>query len=99
MFDAAATWTALSFFGYAEQHVLPRLLIGIMGPAAMFALKIVVVIPVLYIIDRYTEREGKSPNKYSKAKYTDFTNFLKIVILILGLAPALRDMIRLMAMV
>jgi uncharacterized membrane protein len=102
MFDAAATWTALSFFGYAEQHVLPRLLIGIMGPAAMFALKIIVVIPVLYIIDRYAQQEGHlslSKNSKTKTMHADFTNFLKIVILILGLAPALRDMIRLMAMV
>lgn len=83
MLDASATYVALTFFGYLEQHPLPRLLIGFSNPAAMFLLKIAVLIPVLYIIDRYSE-EG------------DFKNFLKIVILILGLAPGLRDMIRLM---
>ena len=45
-------------------------------------LKLVVLLPVLYIVDRYTE-----PG--------EFRNFLKIVILILGLAPGLRDLIRL----
>ena len=83
MLDASATYVALTFFGYLEQHPLPRFLIGLTNPAAMFLLKIVVLVPVLYIIDRYSE-----PG--------DFKNFLKIVILMLGLAPGLRDMIRLM---
>jgi uncharacterized membrane protein len=41
---------------------------------------------VLWIIDRYGEKGS-------------FNNFLKVVVLILGLAPGLRDTIRLMAMV
>ena len=86
MLDASATYVAMTFFGYLEQHPLPRFLIEMTNPAAMFALKLVVMIPILYMIDRYSE-----PG--------DFRNFLKIVILILGLAPGLRDMLRLMAMV
>ena len=83
MLDASATYAAMTFFGYMEQHPLPRLLIEMTNPAAMFFLKLVVLIPVLYLIDKYSE-----PG--------DFKNFLKIVVLILGLAPGLRDMIRLM---
>ncbi len=83
MLDASATYVAMTFFGYLEQHPLPRFLIGMTNPAAMFLLKLAVLIPVLYIIDKYSE-----PG--------DFKNFLKIVVLILGLAPGLRDMIRLM---
>ncbi len=81
--DASATVTALSLFGYLEQHVIPRALIGFSGEASMFFLKAVVVLPVLWLIDRYTE-EG------------EFRNFLKIVVLILGLAPGVRDTVRLM---
>ncbi len=85
--DATATAFSLSVFGYLEQHVVPRLFIPIMGPAfAMFLLKILVVIPVLWLIDRY----GEPGN---------FNNFLKIVVVILGLAPGLRDTLRLAAMV
>jgi uncharacterized membrane protein len=84
MLDASATFVALAFFGYSEQHPLPRFLIDLSNPAAMFLLKLVVLIPVLYIVDRYSEKG-------------EFRNFIKIVILILGLAPGLRDMIRLMA--
>jgi len=84
MLDASATWAALTFYGYLEQHPLPRLVTDLFTPAGMFLLKLVVMIPVLYIINRYSEAG-------------DYRNFLLILILILGLAPGLRDMIRLMA--
>jgi len=84
--DASATFVALSFFGYWEQHVVPNIFIPMFGPISMFFLKAVVVLPVLWAIDHYGEKGN-------------FNNFLKIVILILGLAPGLRDVIRLMAFV
>ncbi len=84
MLDASATWGALSFYGYLEQHPLPRMFTDSLTPAGMFLLKLIVLIPVLYIINKNTEKG-------------DFKNFLMILILILGLAPGLRDMIRLMA--
>lgn len=81
LFDASSTFTVLQFFGYLgyyEQHPLPNFLISVGGPWIMFPLKIVVVWTVLYLID-----------KYSDDKF--FNNFLKIIILILGLALGLRD--------
>lgn len=83
--DATATVVSLTMFGYMEQHVVPRLFFPFMGPHAMFFLKAAVVIPVLWLLDRYKDEEP------------EFINFLKIVVLILGLAPGLRDTIRLMA--
>lgn len=80
LFDASATFTALSFYGYYEQHVLPTFLIDLFGPWVMFALKIAVILPVLMIIDRYSDDRF-------------FTNFLKIIILILGLALGIRDIL------
>lgn len=82
--DASATFVAVSFYGYIEQHIVPRLLFSITGNASFFALKIIVLLPVLYLVDKYAE-EGS------------FKNFLKIIILILGLAPGLRDLVRLIA--
>lgn len=84
LLDASATFTALSYFGYYEQHVLPSFLIGITGPWVMFPLKIIVVWSVLYIMD-----------KYSKPKDKFFISFLKIIIFILGLALGIRDMLTL----
>lgn len=78
LFDASSTFTALTFFGYYEQHVLPNFLINLSGPWIMFPLKIFVVLPILLIIDRYSEDR-------------QFSSFLKIIILILGLALGTRD--------
>ncbi|NIO44623.1 MAG: DUF63 family protein [Candidatus Aenigmarchaeota archaeon] len=78
LFDASATFIALTFFGYYEQHVLPSFLISISGPWIMFPLKIIVVWAVLALIDRSKE------DVFLK-------RFLKIVILILGLALGIRD--------
>ena len=80
LLDASSTFTALTFFGYYEQHVLPTFLISLTGPWVMFPLKLAVVLPVLWYIDRSKES-------------TLFKNFLKIVILILGLALGVRDML------
>ena len=84
MLDAGATWCALSFYGYLEQHPLPRMFTTLFTPAGMFLLKLLFLIPALYVINRHTEKG-------------DFKNFLLFLILILGLAPGLRDMIRMMA--
>ncbi len=78
LLDASSTFTALTFFGYYEQHVLPSFLINIAGPWVMFPLKIFVVWGVLYLIDKYTD------SVYMK-------NFLKIIIIILGLSQGIRD--------
>ena len=55
-----------------------------LGPQVMFLLKFVVVVPVLYYIDKYTEDR-------------ELSNFLKLVVLVLGLAPAARNLVRLIA--
>jgi len=80
LLDASATFVALTFFGRVEQHVLPTFLINIFGPWIMFPLKIIVVWSVLYAIDKYSE------DKF-------FNNYLKIIILILGLSLGIRDLL------
>ncbi len=87
--DASATYFALKHFGYLEQHFLPRTLFGISDPISFFVLKVIVVLPVLLIIDRATN-DGKASSRA-------FRNLLKLVVLILGLAPGLRDLLRMIA--
>jgi len=82
LLDAAATFTALTFFGFSEQHVLPRAAGFIFGPVSMFILKIAVLLPVLWLIDRYADDE-------------QFKGLLKIAVLVLGMAPGVRDMLTL----
>lgn len=78
IFDATATFTAIQFFGFEELHVVPRLLIGAFSPVAFIIVKVLVVVGILMLIDRYSDDKK-------------FNNFLKLIIAIIGLAPAIRD--------
>jgi len=78
LFDASATFTGVQFFGYTEKHVLPNFLIQQTGAWIMFPLKLCVVITVIYLIDKTIEDET-------------IRRLIKIVILILGLGPGIRD--------
>ncbi|PKP53214.1 MAG: hypothetical protein CVT90_02355 [Candidatus Altiarchaeales archaeon HGW-Altiarchaeales-3] len=79
LFDAAATYTGVQFFNYSEMHVIPGFLIKNLGAWVMFPLKLVVVIFVIYLIDKYM---GEDKN---------IRRLIKIIILILGLGPGIRD--------
>jgi uncharacterized membrane protein len=81
--DATATFVSIDFFPiYTEQHVVPKFFISIFGSASvMYLLKIFIIIPILYLIQKY--REDKQ-----------LSDFLRVCIFILGMAPAVRDIIR-----
>lgn len=88
MMDAAGSFLGITFFGFSEEHVLGRSLIAyaesvgwtIFGSGAwvMFLLKIVVLVPVLYYIDKYSEDMQE-------------TKYIKTIIFVLGLAVGLRN--------
>lgn len=82
MLDATSTFVSISFFSYREQHFLPTFLINMFGPVVMFPLKLLVIGFVLYSFDK--EINDKQ-----------MRTFFKILVLILGLAPGLRDTLRL----
>ncbi|HLD56660.1 MAG TPA: DUF63 family protein [archaeon] len=87
LLDSAATSTALHMYGFREQHPVIRFLYEsfgtIYGSMAFFLVKIVVVFAVLWAFDQYIEDKR-------------LRNFLKIVVVILGLAPGVRDAITLL---
>lgn len=83
IFDASATFVAIDFYPYMEQHVLPNALIGLAGTAlVMFPLKIVIILLALYVIDKYIEDNT-------------IKNMLKLAIFILGISTGLRDLLSL----
>ena len=84
MFDATNTAIALQFFGYSEQHVVPRMFIGLLSPWVFIPIKLIAVIAVLILIDRYSDDK-------------EFNNYLKLVIAILGGATSVRDFLRLIS--
>ncbi|MGB8373635.1 MAG: DUF63 family protein, partial [Halobacteriota archaeon] len=84
LLDATATSFGLTLLPYAEKHVLPNFLIEATGTAfIMYPLKVIVTIPVLFIIDEYLKGESRN-----------LTGLVKLAILTVGLAPAIRDTLR-----
>lgn len=84
MMDATSTYVGVDWFGYHEKHVLPDYLIDLSGTAlVMFPLKLLIILPVLALIDGGL-REDPS-----------LRNLTLLALLTLGLAPALRNTIRL----
>jgi uncharacterized membrane protein len=86
--DGAATYRGLDVYGYGEKHVLPNLLIGAAGTAAvMLLLKFLVITAVVYLLDvAYKEDLDRSPT---------LAWLVKVAVLVLGLAPGIRDALRL----
>lgn len=84
--DASATFVSIQHFGYFEQHVLPRFLIESFGAWVMFPLKLIAIPLILLAIDRWSDDK-------------ELRNWLFICVMILGLAPGIRDTLRLAALV
>ncbi len=83
MLDASSTYIGVDFFGYYEKHVVPTFLINIAGTAIiMYPLKLLILLPVLSMIDKSLEEPS-------------LRNLAKLVLITLGLAPAIRNTLRL----
>lgn len=83
MLDASATFMGISFYGLTAQHVLPKAVIAATHPAVMFPLKLAVILPVLYYLEDVEEEVTR--------------DVLKAIVLTLGLAPGIRDILLIMA--
>ena len=83
MLDASSTYYGVDWFGYYEKHVVPTFLIDLTGSAAiMFPLKLAILLPVLYMIDKSMQEPS-------------LRNLTKLTLITLGLAPAIRNTLRL----
>lgn len=83
IFDASSTFVGYSL-GATEKHVVPTFLINLVGtPAVMYPLKISTILFGIWIIDS-TFREEEA-----------LGNLTLLALLVLGLAPALRNTLRL----
>lgn len=86
LFDASATYIGVDKLGYFSKHVAPGYLIQLTGTAlVMYPLKFVIFIGVIYLLDTQFEDDKQSYN---------MKMLIKLTLLILGLAPATRDAIR-----
>jgi uncharacterized membrane protein len=87
MLDASATSYGLTFHPavhYIEQHVVGSNLIAMTGTAfVMYPLKLVILFPAIYIMQLYRKEAN-----------TTFWHLVLLAMIVVGLAPGIRDMIR-----
>ncbi|MBP2132776.1 putative membrane protein [Methanomicrobium sp. W14] len=86
MLDASATSFGIDLheLHYVEQHVVGSALINSTGTAfSMFALKLIVIIPGIYILEMY-RKEGSQP----------LWHLILFAMIMVGMAPGIRDMVR-----
>ncbi len=85
LFEATSTFIGVDFLGYGEKHVMSAFMIDYSGTGAvMYPLKLLIILPILYLLDQHLSDEPKTGN------------LAKLAILMLGLAPGLRNMLRMM---
>ncbi|GEM_PF-699130 len=95
MTDAIASSMGIDFFPYSEKHVLPKMLIdffeklGLSLPAttAMMPFKFLIVMLVIYMIDVASKEEVKM--------YPNMVGLVKMAIIMLGIGPGIRNVVRL----
>jgi len=82
LLDATSTTIAIDFLtGYSGKHVVENYLIELTGTGSvMYPLKLLLLIPMLYLID-------------SEFDEIELRDLLKLVVLVLGLAPGCRNTI------
>ncbi len=92
LLDASSTYVGMDWLGYYEKHVVPTFFIDMAGnftdhPAlVMYPLKLLVFIPVFYLLDSQLDNE----------KDKKLIPLMKLVILVLGLSPAVRNTLRIL---
>ena len=79
--DGSATAVAITFFSFSEQHPLSALILNI-NPALFIVLKVVVVLVLLYYVDK-------------NFKNKNLANFSKLFLIILGFSTGLASVFKL----
>lgn len=89
MLDATATFVGVDFYGYSEKHPIPDFFFQTFGTSAVFIpIKMILACVIVYLIDISFKNELN--------RYPILRGLIKIVIIVLGLAPGTRDMLRTM---
>ena len=87
LLDASATSYGIDFHPsvqYVEQHVVGSALIGMTGTAlVMFPLKLLVLFPAVYVMEMYRKEANPA-----------FWHLVLLAMIVVGFAPGIRDMVR-----
>jgi len=96
LMDATSTVIGIEVFGYVEKHVVPAFLIEMTGTALiMYPLKLIIFFLVVWLLDVGLEKALEGESDSDKNQTGQIKNAIKFVIIILGLAPGIRNSIRL----
>ncbi len=84
LLDVTSSYIGIDLLGYSGKHVMEGIMVKYMGSAAgMYLLKLGILIPVLYLLDtQFNERER------------ELKNLVLLTLLVIGLAPAVRNTLR-----
>lgn len=83
MLDVSATYVGVTYYGYGEQHFLVRLVADVFGSVLIFYLiDFIGVVLILLVLERVLRKEQ------------EVLGLFKLTLVVLGLAPALRDILR-----
>ena len=103
LLDGCATFYAINYFGFGEEHLLPLFLIDLSGNAIiMVPLKLALILVVVYLLDNlYKEEKVTFKEKeisilglkfrISTLMMENFYLSLKVIVFILGFGPGVRD--------
>ena len=84
LLDASSSYIGIDILGYSGKHVMEGIIVKYTGSAAgMYPLKLGILFPVLYLLDtRFDEKER------------ELKNLVLLALLVIGLAPAVRNTLR-----
>ncbi|MBN1454846.1 MAG: DUF63 family protein [Methanomicrobia archaeon] len=87
LLDATSSFIGIDLLGYAGKHVIEGMIVEYTGTAAgMFLLKLGILIPVLYVLNtQFTEKDED-----------ELKHLVLLALLMIGLAPAVRNTLRMM---
>lgn len=86
LLDASSSFIGIDMLGYTGKHVIEGLIVEYTGTAAgMFPLKLGVLVPIVYVLDTQF-REN--------AEERELKNIVLLALIVIGLAPAVRNTLR-----
>ena len=87
LLDASSSYIGIDKLGYTGKHVIEGIIVKYTGSAAgMFPLKLVILIPVLYLLE----------TQFNDDHERELKNLILLALLVIGLAPAVRNTLRMM---
>jgi uncharacterized membrane protein len=86
LLDAASSFIGIDMLGYTGKHVIEGLIVEYTGTAAgMFPLKLGILVPIMYVLDTQFRED---------AEEIEQKNIVLLALLVIGLAPAVRNTLR-----